>query len=362
MNPTYLRPRSIGSVAAALAATLGATMVYGCAATADSSRSVNSAPAVRPAGKPARGEPGVLARPTPELAARQAPGTANEPVATFVDARPAALIDGRAVPWGELRPILSDLAGAEAIREVALNRELAGAATDAGIEITEEDVDAEESRLLRTLSDDASTAIRLLDELRVRRNLSIARYRTLLYRNAILRALVADQVEITTAAVQQMYDATYGPRRQVRLLTVPDLATAHSVHRRVRSGMFLGDIAVDISTDESASRGGLLEPVSRLDPSYPATLRQAIWSLEGPGDVSDPTLLDNGYAIVQLVSESPARGAPPLADVQGEMEALVRLNRERLLMDQRARNLLAGTQVTIFDETLHESWRREQRR
>jgi len=40
------------------------------------------------------------------------------------------------------------------------------------------------------------------------------------------------------------------------------------------------------------------------------------------------------------------------------MERLVRTSLERLLMDQQARNMLADTSVTIFDEQLNEAWSR----
>jgi parvulin-like peptidyl-prolyl isomerase len=232
---------------------------------------------------------------------------------------------------------------------------------DAGIVITEANEAAEQKLLLETLSDDPNTAVRLLDELRDRQNLGPHRYRQLLKRNAMLRALVCDRVQLTESAVAQMYDTLHGPRRQVRLITVGDLAAAQAAASRLVSGAFFGDVAVEVSTDSSAARGGLLEPVSRSDPSYPAALRDAIWSLTDIGQLSNPTLLGDGYAIVQLVREVDGDDVP-LNDVREKLERLVRMNQERLLMDQLARTILADAAVTIFDESLDASWKRWQRR
>jgi foldase protein PrsA len=311
-------------------------VLYGCAMPADSPNTPMAGESAAPA--------------------RQQGG---EPASTFVDARPAALVNGRSILWGELRPILSEAAGAQALQEIILDRRLAELIGERGIIITEDDETAEQRRLLNTLSDDPNTAVRLLDELRDRRNLGPHRYRALLRRNAMLRALVRDRVEITSAAVAGMYDALHGPKRQARLITVGDLAAAQAAIGRISHGEFFGDVAVELSTDSSAPRGGLLEPVSRSDPSYPATLREAIWSLPDVGAVSNPILLDKGYAIVQLVREVEGDGTP-LEEVRDELERLVRLNQERLLTDRLARTILADASVTIFDDSLQSAWKRRQ--
>ena len=60
------------------------------------------------------------------------------------------------------------------------------------------------------------------------------------------------------------------------------------------------------------------------------------------------------------ISEIPADG-PPFEEVQEQMARLARLQAERLAMDRLARSLLTRPQVTIFDDQLHESWRRARR-
>ena len=330
-----------------------AIVVYGCAATPDSS----TAP---PGHSPA---PPAPVRPTTTDANRP-PGVA-EPAATYVDARPAALVNGRTVTWGNLRPALNELAGADALQEFILDQRLRELADQQRIVITDADEAAEQRLLVDTLSDDPNTAIRLLDELRDRQKLGKHRFKSLLRRNAMLRALVRDRVHVTENAVDRMFDAVHGPKRQARILTVPDLASARTAIDRIVAGTLFGDVAVEISTDSSAPRGGLLQPFSRLDPSYPAAIRDAVWGLGAPGDISDPVLLDSGYAVLQLVREIDGSNLSPGDEAyiqqRDRIRRLVELNQQRLLMDQLARRILADLSVTIFDDALNDSWQRARR-
>ncbi|MEE9130101.1 MAG: hypothetical protein V3T84_08790, partial [Phycisphaerales bacterium] len=58
----------------------------------------------------------------PPLATRPGGDEVVAVVSTVVDARPAALVNGRVVQWGELRPLLNEAAGAVVLQEVILDR------------------------------------------------------------------------------------------------------------------------------------------------------------------------------------------------------------------------------------------------
>jgi parvulin-like peptidyl-prolyl isomerase len=281
-------------------------------------------------------------------------GTDEVPPSTLVDARPAALVEGRIVDWGELRPLLNEAAGADVLGEVILDLMLAPALDDAGILITTQDLDAERALFYDTLSSDPDMAARLAKQLRARQGLGRRRLNKLLRRNAGLRALVRDRVEITDEAVRRMYEIAHGPKRQPRLMIAPSLTDAQAAVNRVSAGEMFADVAVELSTDTSAARGGLLEPISRADASYPLALREALWALE-PGEVSRPVFLGDRYAVLTLVRVVEGDGADFDA-VRPRLERHVRLNQERILMDDLARRLLADANITIIDDELMWSW------
>ncbi len=271
---------------------------------------------------------------------------------TLIDARPAALVDGIIVDWGEMRPLLNEAAGAVILQEVILDRMLIVELARTGHSVTDRDMERERDLFYRTLSTDPDVAARLARELRVRRGLGKRRLGRLLHRNASLRALVADDVIISEEAILQTHQILHGATRRARLMVLPTLAEAQAAINRVRGGEFFGDVAVDVSTDTSASRGGLLAPISLADPTYPQVMRDTLWALE-PGEVSTPILLTRQYAVLVLVAEIDGDG---ITLDRVEMERQVRLHQQRLLMDQKARQLLTEASVTIIDAALKDSW------
>ncbi len=271
---------------------------------------------------------------------------------TLIDARPAALVDGIIVDWGEMRPLLNEAAGAAILEEIILDRMLITELARTGHLVTDRDLERERDLFYRTLSTDPDVAARLARELRIRQGLGRRRLSRLLHRNASLRALVADDVMISEDAILQTHEILHGPTRRARLMVLPTLAEAQAAIDRVRAGEFFGDVAVDVSTDTSASRGGLLAPISHADPTYPQVMRDALWALDH-GEASTPILLSKQYAVLMLVAEIDGDG---IALDRVEMERQVRLRQQRLLMDQKARQLLTEASVTIIDAALKDSW------
>jgi len=273
---------------------------------------------------------------------------------TLIDARPAALVEGTIVNWSEMRPLLNEAAGAAILQEVILDRMLIMELARTGHSVTDRDMQRERDLFYETLSPDPDVAARLAKALQVRQGLGKRRLRRLLHRNASLRALVADDVVISEEAIVQTHMILHGATRRARLMVLPSPTEAQTALNRVRDGEFFGDVAVELSTDASASRGGLLAPISRVDPTYPQVMRDALWTL-APGEMSTPILLSQQYAILMLVAEIDGDGVT-LEENRVEMERQVRLMQQRLLMDQKARQLLNEASVTIIDATLKDSW------
>ncbi|MFG0328956.1 MAG: peptidylprolyl isomerase [Phycisphaerales bacterium] len=270
--------------------------------------------------------------------------------------RPLALVDGRAVRSAQLDDLVYETAGGLILEEVILDRALRRRLQDRGLELTERDLDDEQRILLDTLSSNLDEAVRLLEELRRRRDLGSARFDMLLRRNAMLRALVRDAVELTETDVEAEYALRYGPRYQVRLFTGVDRQSTREAWDRVQSGEPFGDVAVESSTDTSAARGGLLEPLSPIDPRYPAAIRQILADLQ-PGEASAILPIENGFAFVELARVIPADDTP-LAQVRGELEQAARLSRERFLMDGLVREILGEVDVVVLQPSLARSWNR----
>lgn len=270
---------------------------------------------------------------SPNDAARPA-----ETTITLPTERPIATVDGVRIDLSEIEAALLEYAGAEIVRERALDRAVAREAARRGIEVDEAALARERTLLTETLSSDPDRAERLLADLRVARGLGPVRFAALLRRTALLRALVAEDVEIAEEVVVGAWDAAHGPARVTRIIAVGDLRDAMRLRDRLDDGADFATLAVEHSLDASGPRGGRLGPVSRLDPAWPRAFREAIFALD-PGVVSAPVPVDGRVLLIEVLEERPASGVT-LDDDRPRSERAARLAAERLLMDRLARRLV----------------------
>ena len=277
-------------------------------------------------------------------------GPAGPDIPVPAPPRPIALVERERVTIAEIEPQLLEAVGGRIVRERVLDTRLARTAAREGIEIDADDLEYERNLLTTTLAEDPDRAERLLDELRRNRGLGPIRFEALLRRTALLRRLVADEVEITDAALEGAHDLAHGPRRVTRIVVVEDLRAASDVRRRLEAGTPFATVAVERSLDASADRGGLLAPVSRLDPSWPIAFRKAVFDAE-IGKVSSPVGIDGRTLLILVETERPGTGVSLDAGREAA-EAAARLAIERLLMDRLARRLVPADAIDPIDPSL----------
>lgn len=331
-------------------AVMAATALWGCAATGraprDGAASDNAAQATRN-----------LASPRP--ADSQGAGGERDVV---------AIVAGQPVTLSQLAPALLEAAGGQALEEIALDVALRAQLRDAGLAVADADIDTEREALLARFAQTADSqaapgadaresAEAALTRVRLQRGLGPARFRALLWRTAALRALVrrSDPVTITDDAIAQAHEMAHGPTRIARVIVAPDLAQAQVALRRVNAGEPFSQVAVEMSSDLSAARGGLLEPISLADPSYPSAIRDALASL-APGQRSPPVAIDSGYAIFLLERIEPGDGVP-LEQTRDRLTRDLTIREERVRMDRLAQRLLRQVDVRPLDATLERAWR-----
>jgi foldase protein PrsA len=278
--------------------------------------------------------------------------------------RPLAIIAGTSVYPAELQPLLAEAGGARVLEEVTLARLLDTEMARAGLTVSEDDIQREAKLLRDTLGqtvglspDDAAA---LVSNVRAARGLGDRRFRLMLERNARLRALVRADVQVSEDDLRSAYIARHGPKYSVRIVVVPTQTKAAEIKTRTLAGESFIDIAVRESSDPSSQRGGLLDPFSTADPQLPVALRQAVGALS-PGQVSDPVIVENGFAIAKVEQVIPGSGASYDA-VRPTLETEVRVVRERILMERLAGRLLQQAQITVFDRELEWAWRNRARR
>jgi len=300
----------------------------------------------------------VTERPDTGPAPVPTPAMRTVPAPTPVTQRPPATWKGEVIEWTELQPILCERAGAVALEEVMLDRQLARLLADRGLKLDEARIDRERTELLETLSPDAERAARLLTDLRAVQGLGEQRWQALLRRNASARLLVQEQVKVTPDSIDASLDAAYGAKRRCRVIALADLKACAEARRRIDGGEPFGEIAVALSTDPSAARGGMVNPVSRFDTSWPAAFRQAVWAAT-PGTVTAPVLVGDTYVIARVEEELPATPPKDAAAARAMAERDTRRAQERVQMETLVAGLRqAQRDATVLDERLKDAWSR----
>jgi foldase protein PrsA len=273
---------------------------------------------------------------------------------------PLAYIDGEAVALDQLAQPLLEAAGGRVLAERIISRRVAARLAEREIELTDKQIEQERQRVLAAMSGDANAGTVLLRRMRRREGLGDARFEALLRRNAGLRALVQDEVQITDQAVRRAYQREHGPRYQGRILVVETARRARALKEKLAAGAAFADLAAEHSTDRSARQGGLLSPISPAEASYPQIIRKTLTELD-PGEVSDVISLSGGYGLLQL--ERRIEGDEvKLAEVEPALRRQVRRRAETMRMRQLARSMLAQADVVVLNPALDQSWQAHKRR
>lgn len=283
-------------------------------------------------------------------------------------ARPAVLIDDQPLTWGDISPSLAEAAGGVVLEELALDRLVATeyrTRTGKGPEnISNERIATERQYLYDSIrrSGDVSgnDAATLAANLRKSRGLGDARFTALLRRTAMMRELIAQNVQITPEIVQQRYEVRFGRKFRVRIITTATETDAAAALQQLQTGscdlsVRFAMAAASYSTDESKARGGEIEPISPADPAYSPALRTALATLQ-PGQMTGILALDPGFGIA-LLEEVVPPAATTLEEQHADIADELRRRQERVLMDTLARRLLESARIVVMDPSLSWSWK-----
>jgi foldase protein PrsA len=292
------------------------------------------------------------------------------PVTQPAESKPQATADASAgiqtvarvgetrLTFNDLQPWLIEAAGGQILREKVLSMQLHKALGKTLI--TSEQIQQERAQFLNTLHRDPQLAEQLLKQVREREGLGEQRFSDFLFRQAALRQLVQPDVTVTDEAVQQAFERQYGPKSVVQIIMVDNTALAVKVLNLARQGADFGQLVQQFSQDvPSRAANGMLDPISPADPSFPTVMHKSVAKLE-VGQISDVVALDNGFAILKLVSKN-QRQSVLLDDVKASVVAKVRRDVEQMLMRRLATTLMRQADVVVLDRELNRSWQNSNR-
>ena len=274
--------------------------------------------------------------------------------------RPVAIINGVAIDRSALEDGLSESAGAEILREFALDRALSVRCEDLGISIGNDELAQERALLGDTLglADNRSMPAGVLEELRAQRGLGPDRFERLLRRSAMLRALIGNP-EPSQAQIDRAYASAFGDRYRVRLFVSQTAKPAHELRADAMDAddsqrpWLFAERCAEASIHPSSPRGGLIESLSPEALGYPSALL-GVLSTTPPSTCSGVMSTEAGYVLVLVESRAPA--LTPSNEQKSEILARLRQNTQRLAMQRLAAEILEQQEIIVMDRALNWAW------
>jgi len=280
---------------------------------------------------------------------------------------------GGRLTMADLIPTMIERAGGEAIELALLDRLLTAQLAEAGLIVGEPQFSAEQEQLLASqaayagaLSDDERAEIyrAFIRE----RGLSDEAFRALIRRNAMLRAIVAPTVTVSDLEIRRTHALIHGEKYLLRLIVTSTASEASEARRRIREGdgplgARFAQVARAMSTDGSAEAGGLIDPVSPLDPIAPRAILETMNTL-GPGELSEVFSFGpggDGRAGVLMVEAVLPPDGVTLDTSRERIARQLRLGKERLAMQELGVRLIRDADVVVLDEPLFRAWLRHTR-
>ena len=243
-----------------------------------------SAPARRSAPGTARKATAASARTaTPQAAVAHKEATVQEATATKTTSKQpqiVAVVNGQKITRTDLARECIRRFGKEVLQSEVNKHLILDECQKSKIRITNEDVEAEVARVANQFS---LPLDRWYAMLRDERGITPTQYkRDIVWPTLALRKLAAGQLNISQDDLQRAYDAEYGPKVQVRMISTSSRAKAQKLHADATARPDQFDrLAKDNSEDEnSAAARGLVPPI-RMHGGNPTLEKTAFSRPEG---------------------------------------------------------------------------------
>lgn len=263
-----------------------------------------------------------------------------------------ARVDGRSVTVGDLLRELRLAHGPTTLVEMIDAELIRQGAEQAGIKVTEEEM---QLRLERAVAQAGSEAD--MEAMLKRRHLTRDQFRAMLMIDLLLDKLARvtmtiDEQEIKDFYAEHREEYAVGEQVKGRMILVGSKADAEAVLETLKLGGDFAGLARALSLDPATrDRGGDMGWFERED--YAAPIAQAAFSLQ-PGELSEPIEAPDGWVIVQVEDRKPA-GYRPLEEVRDEVRGRIERAKLPSAREEWIRKARAEATIRINDAELREA-------
>lgn len=179
------------------------------------------------------------------------------------DLKVLAVVNGEQIGRQELATECLRRYGEEVLETLVNRHVISQACQQKNVTITDRDVEDEITRLAKKFKIPKDRWLAMLMQ---ERGISEEQYRQeIIWPTLAMRALAADQLQITQEDMQRAFESEFGAKVKVRIITVKDQGKAKDILAKVKADPSrFGEYAKNLSEDpNSASAHGLIPPVAK---------------------------------------------------------------------------------------------------
>lgn len=289
-------------------------------------------------------------------------GLLAAPVAWAEDGDALAIVNGQSISRKELLDELIETHGLAVLQQM-IGLDLAKQETQRrGLHVAAEDIQAQFDRALAEIvpaSDAQGVALnaeskqQALQTILQQRCLTMPEFMMAMERNAHLRKLVEADFKVDEPTLREEFARLYGEKVEVRHIQVAANYTRalNEALDLLARGVDFADVAQRVSINQqTAARGGLMEPFTFTNQDIPAGMRDYAFSLS-VGQISAPLQTGQYVHILKLERRLPPEDVR-FEDVRQEVERQLRARVERKKMNEMITRLFQQAKIRVLEPKL----------
>ena len=150
--------------------------------------------------------------------------------------------------------------------------------------------------------------------------------------NEFLERYISKLGSVDEVKIRAYFDAhreDYNTERQAAQIIVQNKAQSYEILERLRGGELFSRLAREYSIDPSSKNGGVMGYIRRGDMPQLPEFENALFSLDGIGDISEPIETNYGYHIIKLLGTRHLPREVKYEDVRQEIRGFLNLTERK---------------------------------
>lgn len=265
--------------------------------------------------------------------------------------RTLASIGSRQIKQSDLNEALLSRHGAELLNQLIDREVIQQEADSLNLKLIREEIDLELKRMRQGYESEEQFYKAMKEQV----GLSKEELNEDVYYKLLLEKIATKGIDITDKEVDAYMKAhaeEFGSAAQVRFQQIisSSLDQANKTIELAKGGRDFAELAKERSLDKAtANDGGDMGWVDENDPFVPAAIMKALGAMK-PGEISKPTEITSGYAVVKL-NDRKERSSADMAEIRENVRKQLALQKAKPLK-AFMEELRSKRHVTILDDSL----------